>query len=405
MSIDIRPATMEEMADFQHVAFTSLVMPSDVLTPEVIQAINPDWTLCAFDNGKMATSYAAWPFVMQMNGRAAPVLGVTCVGTLPVYRGQGHLGQLIPRHFQTVHEKGDRPMVVLYASQAAIYQRFGFAVTSTRHAYRIDPRDLLFAGPGSATGRFTELKIDDFSILSALYGEFQEKRNGYVRRGKGSWRFSVLKHPAKEGHLLNSILYEEGGVPAGYVIYTAEPLERASSVPRHRIHIRDLVWRSPLSYQALWNYFSRMKLAEEIIWDKVPPDDPLPHLLLEPRALNQTAMDGLLGRIVDVGKALTERGYNAEGALRFEIRGDEICPWNNGRWKLETAAGQGSVKKTIEEPEAVMPISTMAMLLFGQISATEAARMGRLDVCDAGALAKWDGVFQTAYRLFCADLF
>jgi len=52
-----------------------------------------------------------------------------------------------------------------------------------------------------------------------------------------------------------------------------------------------------------------------------------------------------------------------------------------------------------------MPISTLAMLFFGQISATEAARMGRLTVFEQKALSLWDRVLRTAYRPFCADMF
>jgi hypothetical protein len=52
-----------------------------------------------------------------------------------------------------------------------------------------------------------------------------------------------------------------------------------------------------------------------------------------------------------------------------------------------------------------MPVSTLAMLFFGQITASEAARMGRLDVSDNKALQLWDRVMRTEHRPFCADMF
>jgi hypothetical protein len=52
-----------------------------------------------------------------------------------------------------------------------------------------------------------------------------------------------------------------------------------------------------------------------------------------------------------------------------------------------------------------MPVSTMVMLVFGQISATEAARMGRLDANEKKALPKWDRIMRTMYRPFCPDDF
>ena len=52
-----------------------------------------------------------------------------------------------------------------------------------------------------------------------------------------------------------------------------------------------------------------------------------------------------------------------------------------------------------------MPISTLAMLVFNQITASEAARMQRLDVTDHDALPVWDRVMRTIYRPACVDQF
>jgi predicted acetyltransferase len=121
--------------------------------------------------------------------------------------------------------------------------------------------------------------------------------------------------------------------------------------------------------------------------------------------LNMRSSDGLLGRIVDVEQALAQRCYDEGGVLTFEIAGDDLCPWNNGRWKLEASTDKSYVNRTDEEPQLVMPISTLALLLFGQISATEAARMARLDVDSEGSLSLWDRVMRTKYRPACADMF
>ena len=52
-----------------------------------------------------------------------------------------------------------------------------------------------------------------------------------------------------------------------------------------------------------------------------------------------------------------------------------------------------------------MPVGTLAMLVFGQISATEAARIQRLDVNRPEALPLWDNVMRTKYRAAYADIF
>ncbi len=404
MSFEIRPARAEEMEGFKHVAYDSFVMSPEIMPPEVVWGIDPGWTICGFEDDTLATSYAAWPLTMQLNGTAVSVAGITHVGTLPIYRGRGHLAKIIARHFEIMHEKGEQSIAALYASRAAIYQRFGFGVISTRNSYSVNPEYLRAALPAIHKGTFSELKTEDSKVLSDIYKRFRENRNGYIKRGKAMWLFAILKPPLGPGAFLTAILYQEGGGPTGYIVYTSEPMGSRLGLLKHRVHVRDFAWLTPSAYQAIWAYFSRIRLAEEIRWDMVPPDDPLPHLLLEPRMLNLTSVDGMLGRIVDIDGAMIQRRYQAEGVLTFDIR-DDLCPWNTNRWRLETTGTQSTIGATTADPDVAMPISTLVMLLFGQINASQAARMGRLDVHREAALSTWDTLLQTQYRPFCADFF
>jgi hypothetical protein len=52
-----------------------------------------------------------------------------------------------------------------------------------------------------------------------------------------------------------------------------------------------------------------------------------------------------------------------------------------------------------------MPLSTLTLLFLGQVSATEAWRMGRLDTNNQESLKIWDKVMKTEYRPACADNF
>ncbi len=398
MGLEIRAARPEEMEEFRRIASTALV-----LSPGGLEGLRPEWTLCAFEEGKLATAYAAWPLTMRFNGEGISVAGVTMVGTLPIYRRRGYLRKITATHFELLHERGEQPIAILYATMAAIYQRYGYAVVSTRNSYNVEPRYLQFPLDRPVTGTFREVGDDEFGLLVDLYRRFRAERIGYIHRGRAMWEAGVLA-PSPVGGQLNKVVYEEAGQPLGYVIYTVEPPRGGGPGTGQRLAIRDLVWLTVSAYRAVWDYFANMDLVGNIVWERVPSDDPLPHLLLEPRMLHLTSGDGLLARIVDVEQALPKRRYHEEGTLTFEIL-DDLCPWNCGRWKLETSATETSVSRTSEEPQLVMPISTLAMLVFGQISATEAARMERLNVLENGALPLWDGVMRTAYRPFCADMF
>ena len=402
MTVEFRPATKEEMERFHYVAANALVMTQQ--NPDTNAVVQPELTYCAFEDGKLATAYAEWPLTMRFNGNSAPIAGVTYVGTLPVYRRRGYLRKIMTDRFEILHEQGERAIAALYASRAAIYQRYGYAVVSTHGSYNFDPRYLQFSFPQDVPGTFRELADDEFSVLVELYRSFRADRTGYIHRGKAMWDFGVLG-PPPAGGMLSRIIYQENGEPLGYLVYVMEsPPAGDAPGPTPRLTIRDLIWLTPAAYRATWNYIANMDLVGSVVWRHVPADDPLPHLLLEPRMLRKTSGDGLLGRIIDVEKALPQRRYDEEGTLTFEIK-DDLCPWNQGQWKLEASTGGSSVSRTNEEPQVTMPISTLAMLVFGQLSASEAARMARLDVGDDSALSLWDKVMRTKYRPACADNF
>jgi predicted acetyltransferase len=399
MAVEIRAARPEEMEEFRRVASTALGMPV-----ESFKEVRPEWTLCAFEDGRLATTYAYWPLTMRFNGEGIPVAGVTSVGTMPIFRRRGYLRRITSTHFNYLHESGEYSIAILLASLAAIYQRYGYAIVSTRNMYNVEPRYLEFAVDQPVPGKLRELGDDEFGLLVELYRRFRADRTGYIHRGRAMWEAGVLNPPPAGSQLLK-VVYEEAGEPLGYVIYVLAPLPGGSpDQPRQRLVIRDLVWLSPSAYWAIWQHFAAMDLVNNIVWQWVPSDDPLPHLLREPRMLRLTAQDGILARIVDVARAFPQLRFLGEGNLTFEVM-DDLCPWNRGRWQVEVTAEGTAITRTKEEPQLTLPISTLAMLVFGQISATEAARMGRLAVQEESALPVWDGVMCASYRPFCADLF
>ncbi len=396
MKLEIRQAKPEEMVEFQRVAKAALMMPLD-------DRLTNDLTLCGFIDGKLVTSYGAWPLTVAMNGIDAPVAGITMVGTLPVARRLGSLRKVTTRHFELLHEEGERPVSALYATRAAIYRRYGYSPVITSNSYTVEPRYIQFAAGKEPDGSYKETGEEDAEKISDLYSRFIDDRTGYLRRDEEMWK-RRLNPTAREGREQYTVLYEEEGSPQGYVIYTTSIIREGRNRWNQNIYISDLVWLTPSAYRALWEFFSNMDIIIEITRGQVPADDPLPYLLLEPRMLNRKANDGMYGRIVDVERALDKRGYDEEGKLIFKVT-DNMCPWNEGTWKLEASPKGSTIKPSGETPQLEMPVSTLALLYFGQTSATEAALMGRIDVNDPGSLSIWDRVMSTRYKPACADGF
>ena len=115
-----------------------------------------EWTLCAFDDSArtdkgqatMATSFCAFPFTTRVNGKAMAMAGISTVGTRPEYRRMGLLRKIMTRAFAEQKERG-QSIAGLWASQAAIYQRYGFTQAGMNRNYAVDSVDIALAMDGS----------------------------------------------------------------------------------------------------------------------------------------------------------------------------------------------------------------------------------------------------------------
>lgn len=403
MTVEIRPITADEYPRFREnvlIGFSEQPREPDERPPWV----DPEMTLCAFDDGELATTYAALPYDIYLNGKVAPVAAVTAVTTLPWQRRRGHLRAIMATDFARMHDQGGPAIALLYASMAAIYQRFGYAIVSTHLRRRVEPRYIEFAVPEPVRGRYGTFKPDDRAIVEPVYETFAERRTGFFKRTPRVWERHTLDWGPKASPLC--VTYEEDGAVQGYLIYMAEQGRREGIDfgPGVNVRVGDFIWLTPSAYRALWEYLAKIDLAKEVNMFLTPPDDPAMHLFLEPRMLYSTQLDGLLARIVDVERAVVQRNYDGEGRLTFEIL-DDMAPWNQGRWELEAANDRASVRRTERTPELSMPVATLAPLLFGQFTASQAARMGRVTVHDPDALGRWDALLRTEFPPACGDHF
>lgn len=413
MAVEIRPYREEETEAFYRVP--SIVFgnytgrPRDESEPNMLP---PQWSLCAFEDGELTTTYGAFPLVVRLNGVKAPMAGVTAVGTLPWFRRRGHLRKIMETDLRRRYEQRMEPIAGLLASMAAIYQRFGYAVCSTSVRYSIDPKYINFAPslpPG--TGRWREGSADELPLLQNLYRDFSAARNGYLHRAPITWEMQVLATRRGGGgpdwgpSLLS--IYEEDGVPKGYVAFAAKYFDESSfdrAGPGQRIIVRDFVCPTFGAYRSMWELFKTFDLANRVWLLSAPVDDPAPHVMLDPRELYANHRDHLLCRIIDIERALPLRPYGAEGQITFEVR-DGLCPWNDGRWSLEAGGEGAAAARTKESPQLTLDVSALAQLLFGQLSATNAVRYGRAEAAPDADLRLWDAMWRTRYAPFCPDTF
>jgi predicted acetyltransferase len=405
MTIEVRPARADEMNQLGLVgAYVYAGAFGDGADNVVSQSNRPEWTLCAFDGSRMAASYSCFPFTMRANGRAVAMGGVTAVGTLPEYRRQGLLRAITTRSLADMRERG-QAVAALWASQAAIYQRYGYALASELVGYRIDSVDVGFADGDGGSARVARVDVDaGYDVLKKIYIEFVDERTCYLHRSKPLWMNNVLSSTPLAGPAHIAVAYATDGAATGYVAYHVRNDKTGHPTRGQELVIKDFVWLDADAYRSLWSWLARHDLVGRIVWPRAPADDPASELFVEPRLLNKQSRDGIWLRVVDARVALAERGYHASDSVTLDIAADDLTPWNAGRYKLECSPDGATMTPSRGNVDLRLSVKALASLYSGYRSPRQLARWGMIDGDDA-ALERATRIFATRHAPHCPDNF
>jgi predicted acetyltransferase len=403
-TVEVRAARADEMDQFGSIAAYAYAGAfGDGPDNIVAQNNRPEWTLCAFVDGRMAASYSTLPLTMRANGRAIALGGVSAVGTLPEYRRRGLLRKITEQSFVDMRARG-QTVAALWASQAAIYQRYGYALASAQVGYRIDSIDVGFNDGDGGSARLNRVHGDaGYEIVKQIYIDFVAQRSGYLHRAKALWLNNALAPSALNGVAHIAVAYD-GAAPVGYVIYHARDGRTGHPTRPQEIIVRDLVWLTSDAYRSLWSWLARHDLVGRIVWARAPVDDPAPELFVEPRLLNADTRDGIWLRVIDARAALEARGYQSDASITLEIVADDLAPWNRGRFKLECAPDGARVTATGAAADLRLPVKSLASLYSGFRSARALRNWGLLDGDDA-AVERATRIFATRHAPHCPDTF
>jgi predicted acetyltransferase len=405
MTVEIRAChDREELEAYgEVVAYSFAINEAEDLRRE-LDATEPGWTTCAFVDGKLVTTLGAIPFDVQLNGATVPMGGVTAVGTLPEARRQGLLRQVMVQALRTMKER-EQPFAILWASMGAIYQRFGYGLASPLISYRFDPRDVALL-PSYASGGSCSLvpEANKLAIARDIYTRFATPRNLLIQRNRFLWEHETLRK--KQGKAPYVAAYRNAsGDYTGYVAYRTSEERHESDGPPQVLQVVDLAWLDLDALAGLWNYLRSHDLVSNVRMRAVMgEDDPIPAMLLEPRALNKTVGDGIWMRIVDVATGLSARPYSADGRLAIHVQ-DDLLEWNRGTWLLSIERGAATITRTDSPPDLVMPIATLATLVSGHRSATACRLAGQLSASSEAAIRLANAMFATNFAPYTPNEF
>jgi predicted acetyltransferase len=359
-----------------------------------------DRFLVAYDGAIPVGTTASLPFDLTVPGGQLAAAGVTWVGVLPSHRRRGILTQMMKRQLQDLHELGE-PLAILWASEAAIYGRFGYGISAptvqldadrSRFSLRDDP------GPQGAV-RLID-REEAAKVLPPIYDTVRRQVPGFTSRDELLWdlyRLADPEHWRRGGGPKFFAVLEFDGEPVGYTLYRIKS-DWEEGFSKSHVRVLETCATSPAAERELWRFLFGIDLVVRI-QGRHDPGSPLFLMVVDPRSLMLRVSEGLWLRVIDLESALTGRTYAADDTLVVEVQ-DELCPRNAGRWRMGTDIG-----RTDEGAELELDIADFASAYLGAFDFEQLAVAQRVRELKPGALERATNLFRTSRPPYCPEDF
>lgn len=403
VDIEIRTIAPEELERWLwavELAFGA--QPSDDEIANERKLLETDRTLAAVDGGEFVGGASAYTFRLTVPGGDVPAAGITGVGVRPTHRRRGINTALMRRQLDDV--RGREPLAVLFASEGGIYGRFGYGLASFMGSVDAETERAAFIRGYEPHGRmrFVDRKEAVESFSSVLQRAAPDRPGAFVPNA--TWLdYTFSHHHGSEAPKWFFAVHEgEDGVD-GALMYEIKH-EWPDSVPRNSLEIELLDALTPAAYADLWRLVLDTDLIHRVTaWNR-PADEPLLHLLQEPRRARFRLKDGLWVRLVDVPAALSSRRYATSGRIVLDVR-DRFCPWNEGRVELEGGPDGATCRPVDAEPDLVLTVNDLGAAYLGGVSFRQLHLAGRIEERSAGGLSRADAMFAWHPAPWCPLMF
>lgn len=408
MTIDIRDIADAQFRDWMlavEAAFGADVHDDGI--ERFRRVLEPLRALGAFEGDAIVGGAAAFSFSLTVpGGRQLPAAGVTAVGVLPTHRRQGILRRMMARQLADAQAHGE-PLAVLWASEGAIYQRFGYGLATLNAPFDIERVSATFRQPREWSGRPRLVESDEAArLMPPVYDAVAARVPGFFARNAAWWSERMLADPERARHGASHkffVVHERDGQPTGYAIYRIKEDwgERGS---RSELRVQEALAIDPAAERDLWRYLFGVDLIHRVVLHHGPINQPLLLQLNHPDLLGLRARDGIWVRILDVPAALAGRGYAADGSLVLEVR-DELMPDVGGRWRLTVDSGRATVEPTTEAAELMLDVNDLGTVYLGGFTFADLERAERVAELVLGAGSHAGALFASPLKPWCPYVF
>lgn len=362
----------------------------DLPPGRITELLEPGRTIGAFVDGKLVgTADAATSGLTLPGGTVVGHAAVTHIGVLPSFTRKGIATDLVDHQLHDIAERGE-VVATLRASEATIYERFGYGVASSSQSVEVATAR---AALRPDVGRGGPVRLLDgagaWDVLPRICAANRPSRPGTVDRPAGWWRNVRLRTESSPAPWYVAV-HGEPGHETGFVRYRPVDTERWFVSDQRTIVVEDFFAPIEDAYLGLLRFLFGLDLIDRVVFWSLPLDDPLPWLLVDRRAMRVTAVhDETWLRVVDSGKALSARRYSCDGEITIAVN-DLALPGNSAHFAVSSAGAE----RTDSRARLHVGIEGLAAVLLGGATWRSLAVAGLARADDAEAVTAADRLFE-----------
>jgi len=333
-------------------------------------------------------------------GASLRAAGLAMITVAPTHERTGIWQQLSAQGFGILMERG-YPILCGLPTHPRIYDGLGGGVASYARTYCINRRVAkLRTTPDRHRAREVNAS-QAASHLPAIYDRWRAMTNGALSRD-GAWWADYLEDRSTErdsGSALNFVIH-----PDGFLTYRVMGEQRrAFRPPLGSVVVDDFCPITDEAHTELLHALLRLEVFHSIEVE-LPVDDPLPLKLIDPRAVQTTAVSDFLWlRIMNVPEVLGKRAYSADADVAVEVT--DPLSVAGGRFLLQTRDGVGTCRPHDGPADVEIGLADLGTIYLGAHRACELHRAGRVTELRPGALQRLDAAFAIERAPYCGTYF
>ncbi|GAA1608603.1 MULTISPECIES: GNAT family N-acetyltransferase [Kribbella] len=390
--IEVRTAGVADMDAVRAVFSGAMMFDPGAESDLDRQLAEVERTLVATDGPEVVGTVTARTRDLSVPGAVVAAAHVTGVGVRATYRRRGVMSRLIGRQLRDVPEA----IAALWASESAIYGRFGYAATAREAGYEIDLHRVGPTNDRIRPGALGVLTVDEaLKELPAVLRRLQEQRPGISGRSDARWQKRLLDKPEeRNGRTARQILVhrDENGAIDGYALWRGK-MNWLPVGPANEVLVEELVAPDATAYREIWQHLLTMDLSAKLMYGHAALDEPLQQLVTTTTALERRVSESLWLRVTDVPRALQQRQYVVPVDVVLDVR-DDLIEANTGRFRLTADGSSVSCERTGDPADLSLSVTELGAVYLGERALAEFAATGRVVEHTPGAVNRATAAFR-----------